>query len=232
LRRLRFCCPSPCHHLGEVDHPSAAAGHVERHLRVVLDLDLDLDLVHRVLDDALAEALAGRLAGVLADQRLEQPVHRRLARRLAHRLAAAVLLEPDRLFGEVAGDLLDVAADVADFGELGRLDLDEGGIGSLASRRLISVLPQPVGPIIRMFLGVTSSRSSAPSCWRRQRLRSATATARLASVWPMMCSSSALTMALGVRESFNFMPLPRRSRESRNLVRPCASPPGSPPSRG
>ena len=97
----------------------------------VLDLDLDLDLVHRVLDDALAEALAGRLAGVLADQRLEQPVHRRLAGGLAHRLAAAVLLEPDRFLGEVAGDLLDVAADVADLGELGRLDLDERRVGEL-----------------------------------------------------------------------------------------------------
>ena len=106
-------------------------GMLERHRRRVLDLDLDLDLVHRVLDDALAEALAGRLRGALADQRLEQPVHRRLRRGLAHRLAAAVLLEPDRLFGKVAGDLLDVAADVADLGELGRLDLDERRLGQL-----------------------------------------------------------------------------------------------------
>jgi hypothetical protein len=73
----------------------------------------------------------GRLAGVLADERLEQPVHRRLARGLAHRLAAAVLLEPDRFLGQVAGDLLDVAADVADLGELGRLDLDERRVGEL-----------------------------------------------------------------------------------------------------
>ena len=51
--------------------------------------------------------------------------------RLAHGLAAAVLLEPDRLFGQVAGDLLDVAADIADLGELGRLDLDERRVGQL-----------------------------------------------------------------------------------------------------
>ena len=31
---------------------------------------------------------------------------------------------------------------------------------SLASRRAISVLPTPVGPIIRMFLGATSPRMS------------------------------------------------------------------------
>ena len=40
--------------------------------------------------------------------------------------------------------------------------------------------------------------------WRRQRLRSATATARLASFWPMMCSSRAATIALGVRDSVIF----------------------------
>src|SRR5512133_2923081 len=54
-----------------------------------------------------------------------------------------------------------------------------------------------------MFLGVTSSRSSGPSCWRRQRLRNATATARLASSWPTMWSLSAATMALGVSLSFS-----------------------------
>jgi hypothetical protein len=34
----------------------------------------------------------------------------------------------------------------------------KGASASLASRRAISVLPQPVGPIIRMFLGVTWGR--------------------------------------------------------------------------
>src|SRR5688572_21064703 len=119
------------HHLGQVDHLRAGAGDVERHRRRVLDLDLDLDLVHRILDHALAEAFAGCLTGVLADERLEQAVHRRLRRGLAHRLAAAVLLEPNRLFSEIAGDLLDVAADIADLGELGRLDLDERRVGEL-----------------------------------------------------------------------------------------------------
>jgi hypothetical protein len=37
-----------------------------------------------------------------------------------------------------------------------------------------------------MFLGAISSRSSSGTCWRRQRLRSAIATARFASVWPTM----------------------------------------------
>jgi hypothetical protein len=46
--------------------------------------------------------------------------------------------------------------------------------------RAISVLPQPVGPTMRMFLGTTSSAMALSSVFRRQRLRSATATALLA----------------------------------------------------
>jgi hypothetical protein len=55
---------------------------------------------------------------------------------------------------------------------------------SLASRRAISVFPTPVGPIIKMFLGVISAATSGDSRWRRTRLRRATATARFAAAWP------------------------------------------------
>jgi hypothetical protein len=64
--------------------------------------------------------------------------------------------------------------------------LMNGACASLASRRAISVFPTPVGPIMMMFFGATSSRSSAGSLRRRQRLRRAIATARLARVWPTM----------------------------------------------
>jgi hypothetical protein len=76
--------------------------------------------------------------------------------------------------------------------------LTNGAFASFARRREISVLPTPVGPIIRIFLGYTSSRSSASNCRRRQRLRKATATARLASRWPMMKRSSSDTISRGV----------------------------------
>ena len=49
-----------------------------------------------------------------------------------------------------------------------------------------AVLPTPVGPIIRMFFGVISSRSGSGTRCRRHRLRSATATARFASACPTM----------------------------------------------
>src|ERR1700674_1833298 len=73
----------------------------------------------------------------------------------------------------------------------------KGAPASRASRREISVFPTPVGPIIRMFFGSTSSRSLSSSLSRRQRLRSAIATARLASAWPMMKRSSSETISRG-----------------------------------
>src|SRR5688500_11612579 len=74
----------------------------------------------------------------------------------------------------------------------------KGALASLARRRAISVLPTPVGPIIRMFLGAISSAISGGSCWRRQRLRSAIATARLAILWPTTYLSSSATICRGV----------------------------------
>jgi len=55
-----------------------------------------------------------------------------------HGLGAAVLFEAHGFFDQVAGDLLDVAADIADLGELGRFDFDERCIGQLgqAARNL------------------------------------------------------------------------------------------------
>ena len=60
----------------------------------------------------------------------------------------------------------------------------KGAPASRASRRAISVLPTPVGPIMMMFFGRISSRRSAATCCRRQRLRSAMATARFARALP------------------------------------------------
>src|SRR4051812_38961773 len=74
----------------------------------------------------------------------------------------------------------------------------KGAPASRARRRAISVLPTPVGPIIRIFLGVISWRSGSATCWRRQRLRRAMATAFLALPWPTTCLSSSDTISRGV----------------------------------
>src|SRR5215212_2439990 len=76
-----------------------------------------------------------------------------------------------------------------------------GAPTSWASRRAISVLPTPVGPIRMMFFGVTSVRSSAASCCLRQRLRMATATAFFAAFCPTMYLSSSATICRGVMDS-------------------------------
>src|SRR3990170_2761297 len=77
----------------------------------------------------------------------------------------------------------------------------KGACESLANRRDISVLPTPVGPIIMMFFGMTSSRRSPESLCRRQHALSAIATARLALACPMTYLSSSSTICLGVKKS-------------------------------
>ena len=64
-----------------------------------------------------------------ADQRVE---HALLGGALGLGLdlfAQALARHADRNLDEVAGDLLDIAPDIADFGELGRLDLQERRLG-------------------------------------------------------------------------------------------------------
>ena len=59
-----------------------------------------------------------------------------------HRLVAPIL---DGDLDEIADDRLDIPPDIADLGEFGRLDLDEGRVCQPRRRRAISVLPTPSG---------------------------------------------------------------------------------------
>ena len=80
---------------------------------------------------ALAERVAGGKIGVGADQGVDHAllgVELRLGLDL---LALGVAHEADAGFEQIADDLIDVAADIADLGELRRLDLDEGRAGKL-----------------------------------------------------------------------------------------------------
>src|SRR5712672_3438299 len=90
----------------------------------------------------------------------------------------------------------------------------KGASARRARRRAISVLPTPVGPIIRMFLGVISWRRGSPTCCRRQRFLRAIATARFARVWPTMCLSSSWTISWGVMEDMGREAGSGRSRDS------------------
>ena len=62
-------------------------------------------------------------------QGIEYAVLGGIERAVAHRLHRPVAPILDRDLHQVANDGLDITADVADFGELGRLDLDEGRMG-------------------------------------------------------------------------------------------------------
>ncbi len=122
-------------HVGEIDHADLAPGHAGnlegRHGRRVGDLDLDLLVVQLVVAQALAEGLAGRHRRAGAHQRVDHAllgIHLRLG---FHLLALDVAHKADARFQKIADDLIDVAADIADLGELGGLDLDEGRAGKL-----------------------------------------------------------------------------------------------------
>ena len=59
----------------------------------------------------------------------------------------------DRRVGQIADDGVHFFTHIAHFGELGGFNFDERRVPpAYARRRAISVLPTPVGPIIRMFL--------------------------------------------------------------------------------
>ena len=72
-----------------------------------------------------------------------------------------------------------------------------GACANFESLLEISVLPIPVGPIIKIFFGRTSSLISSGNCWRRQRFLNAMATDFFASSWPIIYLSSSETISLG-----------------------------------
>ena len=79
----------------------------------------------------LAEGLARRDGGARADQRVDHPLLGVELRLGGHLFALHVAHQADAGLEQVAHDLVDVAADIADLGEFGGLDLDEGRAGEL-----------------------------------------------------------------------------------------------------
>ena len=103
-------------HAGNLEHRHAAGG---------LRLDLDILLVEFAGAQLAPKRIPRRGAGIGADQGIE---HALLGGELGaglHVLALALAHLGDRDLDEIADDLLDVAADIADLGEFGGLDLDE-----------------------------------------------------------------------------------------------------------
>src|SRR5437016_4571767 len=82
-------------------------------------------------DAVVLDRVDGFQHQLVAVQRIQHALFGGLLRASLHVLALALADLHDRDFNEVADDLLDVAADITDLGELGGLDLDEGRVGQL-----------------------------------------------------------------------------------------------------
>ena len=108
-------------HAGDLEHRKSAAG--------LLHLDLDFLVVHLAVAQLAAERLLGGGARGRAGQRIDHAILGGEMRLRLDVLALALAHLRDRDLDQVAHDLLDVAADVADLGELGRLDLEERRAG-------------------------------------------------------------------------------------------------------
>src|ERR1700733_6373069 len=119
--------------IADRDRAHLRAGHAgnfkHRHSARRLRFDLDILVVQFSGAQLLAKRIAGRSASVGADQGIEHAIFGGELRAGLHVLALAFPGLRDRNLDEIANDLLDVAADIADLGEFRGLDLDERRAG-------------------------------------------------------------------------------------------------------
>ena len=118
-------------HVRQVDHAEAGLArdlHAAERGRRIGDIDLDLLVVELPCPEFGAEALAGGGLRGGADQRVEHAFFCLGLRLALHVLAPAFAHHAYGDFDEIADDLFDVAADIADLGELGGFDFQEGGL--------------------------------------------------------------------------------------------------------
>ena len=129
---------------GNLEHRHAAGG---------LRLDLDFLVVELAGAQLAAEGVARRGAGVGAHQRIQHAVFGGKLGAGLHVLALALAHLCDGDLDQVADDLLDVAADIADLGEFGGLDLDEGRAGEFCQPPRDLGLADPGRPDHQDILG-------------------------------------------------------------------------------
>ncbi len=103
----------------------------QRHAAGGLHLDFDLLVVELAGAQLAAECFFGGGAGAGADQRIEDAAFGRLLRARLNVFSLSLPGQRDGNLDQIAHDLLDVAADIADFGEFRRFDLEKGCAGKL-----------------------------------------------------------------------------------------------------
>ena len=144
---LRAALEQARHHVLDVEldlFDVRAGDDLERREVLLLDFDLDEPVVEAALAQLLAHALARALCFFLdlrrilvgrrkrpRQQQVEQPLLGVLLRLGAHVSGVLLAHHADGDLDEIANHRLDVAADVTDFGELRRLDLQEGRLREL-----------------------------------------------------------------------------------------------------
>ena len=135
--RLGALAEGLAQHIVEIDHADMGAGHARNFeagktaAARVRNLDFDLLIVELAVAQPLAEGFLGGWAGVGAHQRVQDALLGQQMRLCAHLLALAGAHKANARLDEVADDLIDVAADIADLGKLRCLDLEERRIGQL-----------------------------------------------------------------------------------------------------
>ena len=133
--RLGLAAEGLAENIPQRDRPHGGAGHVGQFehghapAAPLLHLDLDLLVVEFVGAQLLAEGIAGGRRGGRPHQRVQHPLLGGLLGAGFDALALALLDQRNADLHEIPDDLLDVAADITDLGELGRLHLQEGGAG-------------------------------------------------------------------------------------------------------
>ena len=120
------------HHFGQVYHPHAAAtGDFKLRLRGRFKLNFDLGIVKMTIGKTLTKCRARGFGCALAREHIKQPCHRRIFGLVFNCNPAAFFFKPDGLLNQVTRNLFNIAANIANLGELGRLNLNKRRIGEL-----------------------------------------------------------------------------------------------------
>jgi hypothetical protein len=100
-----------------------------RHAALIGYLQFDFPLIQSAFPQLLAEFGPGFSAGVIADQGVQHPLLGGQFRLGGDLFAEFFPRHQDGGFQQIANDLLNIAADIADLGEFGCLHLEEGRLG-------------------------------------------------------------------------------------------------------
>ena len=128
--------------------------HSRKRARGIGDFKLDHRIVQLARFQLLAEHIASAFAGVLARNRVNDAFFGGLMRADLHVLAHVFAGHDDGAVYQITDDLFHIAADIADFGEFRRLDLEKRGPRQFCQAAADLGLAHAGGPDHQDVLGV------------------------------------------------------------------------------